>query len=381
MLTLFCSGKSIDSLLENEAAQKKTISLLTNIISRKGGDGVCIDFEGASPKMNQAFQSFILNLKTAFKKRKLLVSITLPAINDTRLNFNLMNQDVDLYILMGYGYFGKFSPITGPMSPLENRINWINQCVTQSVTSYLKNNVPDSMLLLGVPYYGAIWETTHTKIPAKAIGFVGYRPYNYASELSISNFNYDSIAQSMYYCYPIKDQAGTYRQFWLDGVGSLGAKYDFVLQKKLGGIAIWALGFDYGSTDLENLLVRKFTLQQADSTQKTSGINFPYYKTSLNILKKYPLVLGISIYILLVTLLLVLIKTLSNSQNIAKLKSLKLFYLFMLVVIFILSLNSFVLLRFCFNLSPKLAVSSIGIAILLFFAVKQFLSYKKKDLP
>jgi spore germination protein YaaH len=134
-----------------------------------------------------------------------------------------------------------------PSPPLKSSPNWISYQIEKSINYYLQKNIPDSLLLPGVPYFGALYETEDNKIPSKVTKFIGYR--SYSSELSIlKNLIYDTTLFTSYYCFPIKNRQ--HRQLWINGVYSLGKKYDYVLNKKLGGIAIWALGFDEGSNDL-----------------------------------------------------------------------------------------------------------------------------------
>jgi spore germination protein YaaH len=47
-------------------------------------------------------------------------------------------------------------------------------------------------------------------------------------------------------------------QLWYDDSISLSHKYDWVKNKKLSGVGIWALGYDHGDTELWELLANKF---------------------------------------------------------------------------------------------------------------------------
>ncbi len=382
LVNFFGSGSSAAGFLNNAKARQAIISQLSAAILKKNGDGICVDFEELPASASASFSTFISELKTAFKPQGLIVSITLPALSNSVIDLQAMKPYVDLYILMGYGYFGESSKVTGPVAPLHNNGSWIYASVESSVESYLKNHVPDSLLLLGVPYYGAIWETKNASVPAPVNRFIGYRPYSYAVSLSLSLFSNDTARQAMYYCYPTKQDSQALRQFWIDGVQSLGAKYDLVLQKNLGGIAIWALGFDAGSSDLQNLLLSKFTNGPAvaDTSAKTA-ISLGSYEAVFKFIEAHPLTSCITLYAVFVVVLVVLIRAATNPAYSAKLKSSGLLYVFIPVIVFILYLNSFVILHACFKLSLLLSVILLVAFTILAFLVHRLLLAQKKVLP
>ncbi|MFT4678625.1 MAG: spore germination protein YaaH, partial [Chitinophagales bacterium] len=45
-------------------------------------------------------------------------------------------------------------------------------------------------------------------------------------------------------------------------VKSLSIKYDWIKKNKIGGVGIWALGYDNGYPELWNLLTEKFSQEQ-----------------------------------------------------------------------------------------------------------------------
>ena len=50
-----------------------------------------------------------------------------------------------------------------------------------------------------------------------------------------------------------------WRQAYYEDVRSLGLKYDFIKEKNLRGVGIWALGYDGSYPELWDLLEEKFT--------------------------------------------------------------------------------------------------------------------------
>jgi spore germination protein len=111
-----------------------------------------------------------------------------------------------------------------------------------------------------LPYYGAEWQTQDLKFPSKVEKFMRYPMYRTIKK------EYGGLAcceeensKSRFYVY--RDDDNHYRQVWYEDEKSLAKKYDWVIAKKIGGIGIWALGYDNGYTELWELLAEKFAVK------------------------------------------------------------------------------------------------------------------------
>ena len=403
LLNVTCFGRGpISRFLNDDDAQAAFYDQLLSTLTQKHGDGVCIDFEEIPAAEKDKFSSFISGLKQVLGEKGLQVVLTLPAVDTdpSPYDFSVLGKSVDLFILMGYDYFGAFSGKTGPVAPIKGSPDWISNHITASIDYYLKKNIPDSILLLGVPYYGAIWETENGMIPtSKITRFIGYRSYSYALG-ALGNFKDTTELKASYYCYRLRSNRNVYRQFWLDGVYSLGEKYDYVLQNKLGGVAIWALGFDAGSDNLWRLLHVKFAGGAQDAaTHNHSGnsgadpnhnakndtisgqpVPSDHSRSVLEILKQIVSIaktklslVGLVLSMALLTLLLVLLKILSIPANVIKLKDSGFYYLFMLVTVVVVVVLLLALYIYCF--SPHRLAFFIPLACILLLAV--FFRYHK----
>ena len=60
----------------------------------------------------------------------------------------------------------------------------------------------------------------------------------------------------------LKDGNNDYRQLFFEDVKSLSIKYDWIKKNKIGGVGIWALGYDNGYPELWDLLTDKFSQEQ-----------------------------------------------------------------------------------------------------------------------
>jgi spore germination protein YaaH len=74
---------------------------------------------------------------------------------------------------------------------------------------------------------------------------------------------FDSISASSYLI--TKEHKLEYRQLFFEDSKSLSIKYDWIKKNQVGGVGIWALGYDNGYSDLWNLLVDKFSRKQYKS--------------------------------------------------------------------------------------------------------------------
>ena len=68
---------------------------------------------------------------------------------------------------------------------------------------------------------------------------------------------WDEDAQAPWFAY-YNEEVGVYRQCHYENVRSLRAKYDLVKAQGLGGIGIWALGYDGDRPELWSLLEEEF---------------------------------------------------------------------------------------------------------------------------
>jgi hypothetical protein len=135
---------------------------------------------------------------------------------------------------------------------------------------------------MGVPYYARQWPTQGQYAPSNTTGSgTAYTwrfiKINSSGNYSPSNRYFEPNSFSNYYSF----NSGGWNQCFLNEVYDLGKKYDVVNRRNLGGIGIWALGYDDGFTDLWDLIADKFsdgqTLVDSDTLYDSGGPAFNYY--------------------------------------------------------------------------------------------------------
>jgi uncharacterized protein (TIGR03437 family) len=236
----------------------RTDALIANLISlvQGQGDGVNIDFEQVNTAQRQNLVSFIAKLSDRFHQAipGSEVSIAIPAV-DWRKSFDVtaLAASADYLVMMGYDYHYSGDSVSGPVAPLAGE----SLNLTASLDTYLGLGVPPSKLLLGVPYYGYDWPTVAGTAKAATRGTgVAVRYKDAIVAAARYGRIWDVASKTPWYLYQASDG---WHQAWYDDAESLTAKYDAVNRRGLGGVAIWALGYDGTNPELWDLLATWFS--------------------------------------------------------------------------------------------------------------------------
>lgn len=382
-LNVFCASSDMSSFLKNPSYYSSVINTLVTSVLNHEADGLCLDFEGGPSGLGSYFTNFVSDLKKACDEAGLQLCIALPAINGYGLIESAkLTPLVDFFVIMGYDYFGSFSSISGPIAPLINT-SWIYSSVDESVQYYKTQNIPDSMLCLGVPYFGAIWETQSKSIPATIENFIGYRPFSYAAENNTTFLN-DTALKASYLIYTTKEDSVTNRQFWMDTYYSLGAKYDYALSQNLAGVGIWALGYDEGTDTLWQLLREKFTpAPPKDTTDTLKGKPLSLLNTIklklLPTLLKHRYMFGLTLFILFTAFFCALVNVLNSAGAIPKLKTQKLLAPVLIAAIALLYGLCIALFYICLSNRDYYLMAGIGLSTCICMGSFVYYWYKKRN--
>jgi spore germination protein len=256
--TLFGEAQN-NQFLNNPASCDNLIHQLAVAVSNRGADGVNVDFELLGPGVRTQLTAFMSNLTARFRRDLpgAVVSIDLPAVDwNNAFDAAAMDAFLDYQIVMGYDFHWSTAPQAGPVAPLRASAVWGAYGVERSIDDYLALGVRPAALFLGCPHYGYDWPVASSTVPANVVG-VG-TPINYADAkvaAATHGRRWDAASLSPYYVY---SSGGATRQVWYDDAESLGLKYDLAKAKGIGGIAIWALGFDDPHRELWDLIGQKF---------------------------------------------------------------------------------------------------------------------------
>jgi spore germination protein YaaH len=251
--TLF-STAAIDMLLSSPARRQVAV---TNLVAEaQGADGVSIDFEGVPGARKQDLVTFLGELQSALAAAlpDPYLSIATPAVDwDNAFDYDELAARCDHLMVMAYDYHWSGSAFTGPVAPLGG---WGTYDVPWTVQDYFTWGTLPGQLLLGVPYYGYLWDTASGSPGAATTSSGVARTYAQAEvEAELHGALWDAPSSTPW----IRWQAPGWKQLWYDDAASLSAKYDLVLGEGLAGVGIWALGYDGANGELWIALAESFS--------------------------------------------------------------------------------------------------------------------------
>ncbi|HVV88274.1 MAG TPA: glycosyl hydrolase family 18 protein [Kofleriaceae bacterium] len=273
--TLF-SGTDILALTRDPARRAATIATMIDRMEAGGADGISIDFEGLIDGTRDHFTTFVTELRAALTARghqSAQISIAGPSVNwagaDGLPEFDLpaLLQQVDVFFVMGYGYFYGGSTTAGPIGILDVDPTWraaTSWSMERTLAEFASEVGPDlrHKIVHGIPYYGREWITTDDTVASHASSHVGAVTYGASADdlAGGRTRRWDPGSGSPWYAWQV---SGQWHQVWYDDAESLALKYRLIDDEGLGGAGIWALNYDKPRGELWDLLGTTFSQPRA----------------------------------------------------------------------------------------------------------------------
>lgn len=250
-------ANEIRRIITNSTARTNFFNQIKNKVSVYNFDGVNIDFEGLynadkSSVINGFMKSLTDSMHSWFPESE--VSFAGPVINwGNYWNLNGLAASCDYIFIMGYAFAGSWNEYTSANSPLTGTGNTITSALNKDYATAI-SNYPER-IILGLPYYGVQWTTETGNAYSPTIDFIANPKYRNAILKAESNGKlWDENSKTVW----TRWKDAEWNQIWFDDDSSLGLKYDLTLAKNIGGIGMWALGYDGDRTELWNLIAEKF---------------------------------------------------------------------------------------------------------------------------
>ena len=249
-VTLFSDHATFFS---STTSQQTLISNLINLVQSRGAHGVNIDIEGLPSAYKIDFSYFMVNLANQMHAAipGSEVSTVLYAVDWSNVfDFSLMEPAVDHYIVMGYAYYYQGSSNTGPCDPLYHFGSNYNYSLSRSITYYLDKGCPPDKLIMGLPYYGYQWPTSSLNVPSSTTGSGTAKTYkqvknNVSGFYSSANHQYDQDSYTDIYTF----NDNGFQQCFITKENAFRKRLEHIERSGIGGIGIWALGYDDGYND------------------------------------------------------------------------------------------------------------------------------------
>jgi spore germination protein YaaH len=250
------------SVLADSGSRAAHVAAIADLAAANGFDGIDIDYENFAFADNRAtwastrprWIDFVTELGTRLHADGRTLSVSVPYIADGGRTDNSgywvydyagMAAHVDQIRIMAYDYS---TAKPGPIAPLS--------FVRQAITAARKAVSDDNKLVLGVALYGYNWP----------IATVGTCPASQEGKTSVSQRNIDELLakrtatpvfdpvtgeSSFTYLLEVSDGTTTCTQtrevHYVDAEGAR-QRVDLARRERLGGVSLWALGFDSPAT-------------------------------------------------------------------------------------------------------------------------------------
>ena len=276
MLTVTSFGRRENRLFLSDRQRQEAVAAdLAARVVKSGLDGIDLDFELIPDGYERRFSEFVrlLHGRLAFAGADFELSVVLPKVNRSNVGnaiyeIDTLERYVDFFTLTAYDFTtGDYAP--GPIAPLYNKDRRRGQygSIEDIVFTYLEAGLDRDKLVLGLPHYGGRWTTYEARYGADSSAFehltytnvrritAGEGPPNYVPDaygaerirvVEPLTGRFSRVTDAMYY----------------DDAYTLGVKQDWAVEQGLGGIGIWALGYDHPYPELWEGIGESFSLRR-----------------------------------------------------------------------------------------------------------------------
>lgn len=265
LLVFSGSDSSISQLLSDPITHAKNLTKeVIPIMKQYGFTDLNLDIETTSQEASDSardnFSRFVTTVKNEMDQQKAgTLSLDITAISFVKkglIDPYVVGNIVDKLIIMAYDFHYIGSIVTGPVAPLTGAGS-IYEFDTQTAVNKALDIMPGQKIILGSPLYGYEWETVDSSIQSGVIPGTGkiasnQRVEGFLASCATCSARFEDKAQESYLVYK-EDDTNTYHQIFYPDKNSTLAKIKFAKDKKLGGIALWALGYE-GNTILNPLV-------------------------------------------------------------------------------------------------------------------------------
>lgn len=241
------SQTALSNSISSDLNRQKTISTISNIISESNASGINIDYEptdNVSQTIRDNFTIFIKQLRAKLPNSQISISTYASAASRPKIwDLALLAPLTDYFVIMTYDYTMPKSESAGPNSPLRGSGDLFDHDIIKNIAEITKL-VPSNKILLGIPFYGYEWNTIdsskYSRTEAKG---------SVASLERIQKMIDDKTLELIWdrnslTPYGVASDSGQISQIYFENETSIRLKLEFVKSAGLGGIAIWALGYE-----------------------------------------------------------------------------------------------------------------------------------------
>lgn len=222
-------------VVQNQEVQQHLIRQLWETVSRKGYEGVDIDFEYVRGEDRDSFTRFVENVRNVLNVFGYPVSVALapktsgdqPGLLYEGMDYGGLGRAANDVLLMTYewGYSRGPNMAVAPIN------------MVRRVVEYALTEIPAEKILLGIPNYGYDWPLPYERGVTIARTLGNVEAVQQAIEFGVP-IQFDETAQSPYYRYW---QYGVQHEVWFEDVRSILAKFNLIREYGLTGAGYWQI--------------------------------------------------------------------------------------------------------------------------------------------
>lgn len=246
------SQSALSQSISIKSARDKTINTLINLVKESNAAGINIDYEPIGDVQESTKQNFTLFIKELHIKldelderdKLLTISIYGSAGSKPRIwDLKSLEPYVNYFVVMSYDYTMPGSSSAGPNSPLRGSGDLFDHDIIKNISEITKL-VKSEKILLGIPFYGYQWKTVdeskYSPVESKGVT-ASLERIQQMLDAKTLELVWDRNTLTPY---GIASDSGQISQIYFENATSMKLKLDFVKSANLGGIAIWALGYE-----------------------------------------------------------------------------------------------------------------------------------------
>lgn len=253
LLVISGDDNTIGDIIGDPVAHANTLMQeIAPIMKDKGFTDLNLDIESfidASESARTNFTTFVSTVKNQLVAQNLgtltLDLIPIALVKTKLYDARSLGSIVDRVVLMTYDYHYIGSLTSGANAPIDGAGTRIEYDTKTAVQEAIKA-IPKEKILLGVPLYGYEWETLSNAsesatIPGGSSTASSRRVADILSSCASCSAQFDPVAREPYLIYPEQDY---YNQIYFENESSMKEKINLAKTYQLGGIALWALGYE-----------------------------------------------------------------------------------------------------------------------------------------
>lgn len=240
--------EALVEILQSATNRRRAIQTIVDAVEESKATGVNIDFEplGESMTYRDQFTTFMKDLNSKLNQGTRLSLCVYPSAAARARLWDLSSLEpyFDDLVIMTYDYTLPNNDKTGPIAPLRGAGQLFEHDIIKNLAE-ITSIIPSRKVLLGIPFYGYEWDTdvADKYTPAESRGSL-------ASLERVQQMIDDKTVELVWdrntlSPYGIRREDGKIvSQIYFEDINSIKLKLDLVRQADLGGIAIWAIGYE-----------------------------------------------------------------------------------------------------------------------------------------